>query len=196
MPSPVNKQSGEYQSTVQDLSKFRNPPGFRGASVFKVQLWWIVQASLFRWSPQIAFPFRAFLLRLFGANVGKKTFIRPSVQVTYPWKVTIGDFVWIGDDVVLYSLGPIEIGPHTVVSQRSYLCAGDHDYREIAFPIRSSPINIGAECWLAADCFIYPGVTIGMGSVISARSVVIHDMPGMKICKGTPCSVIADRCSP
>jgi putative colanic acid biosynthesis acetyltransferase WcaF len=45
--------------------------------------------------------------------------LRPSVKVTYPWKVTIGNFAWLGEDVVLYSLGEIEIDANAVVSQRT-----------------------------------------------------------------------------
>ena len=183
----------EYVPQFQDLSQFRMPKGFRGAPAFKVQLWWLVQASLFRWSPQIAYAFRAFLLRLFGAQIGRNTIIRPTVTVTYPWKVRIGDYAWIGDDAVLYSLGEIEIGAHAVVAQRSYLCAGYHDYKSIDFAIRSRPINIGAECWIAADTFIAPGVTIGVGTVVGARSTVLRDLPSGAMCAGSPCKVMGQR---
>jgi putative colanic acid biosynthesis acetyltransferase WcaF len=83
---------------------------------------------LFRTSPQFLYGWRNFLLRLFGAKIGKKVIIRPSVKITYPWKLSIGDYSWIGDDVDLYTLGEIDIGNHVVISQRSYLCTGSHDY--------------------------------------------------------------------
>ena len=178
---------------VQNLSKFKLPVGFRGRPGWYVQLWWLVQASLFRCSPQFAYPFRAWLLRCFGARVGKKTVIRPSVRITYPWKVSIGDYVWIGDDAVLYSLGFIEIGSHSVVSQSSYLCAADHDHTKVDFPIRDRKIKIGSECWLAADAFVAPGVTIGNGAVIGARSSVFSDMPEKMVCVGYPCRPIKER---
>src|SRR5262245_48779901 len=114
---------------VQDLTTFRMPAGFRGRPAWFVQLWWLTQALLFRPSPQVAYGFRRLLLRAFGARIGRGVVIRPSVVVTYPWKVEIGDFAWVGDDAVLYSLGEIRIGANSVVSQKSYLCAGDHDYR-------------------------------------------------------------------
>ena len=90
-----------------DLSGFSMPPNFRGRRALVVQLWWLVQALLFRPSPQFMYGWRAWLLRLFGAKVGKGSVIRPSVVITYPWKVTLGNNVWIGDDANLYSLGDI-----------------------------------------------------------------------------------------
>jgi putative colanic acid biosynthesis acetyltransferase WcaF len=179
--------------TVQNLSKFTMPRGFRGRSAWQVQLWWLVQSTLFRWSPQVAYPFRAWLLRLFGARVGRNTVIRPSVQITYPWKVSLADRVWLGDEVVLYSLGEITIGHDSVISQRSYICAGDHDYQDVRFSIRGRPVSIGNQVWVATDCFLAPGVKIGDGSVIGARSSVFCDQPPGRVCLGTPCRPIRAR---
>ena len=100
---------------VQDLSLYKFPKNFRGRNVFVVQTWWFVQAVFFNLSPQFMYGWRRFLLRLFGARIGAGVILRPSVKVTYPWKVRIGDRSWLGDDVVLYSLGEIEIGADTNV---------------------------------------------------------------------------------
>jgi putative colanic acid biosynthesis acetyltransferase WcaF len=151
-----------------------------------VQLWWIVQATLFAISPQFMFGWRRWLLRLFGAKVGRGVLLRPSVRVTYPWNVSIGDYAWVGDDVVLYSLGEIEIGEHAVVSQRSYLCAASHDYTRVDFPIYARKVTLEAQAWLATDVFVAPGVTIGKGAVVGARSSVFHDLPPMMVCVGSP----------
>lgn len=178
---------------LQDLSRFRLPPGFRGRPGWYVQLWWLVQATLFRGSPQFAYKFRAMLLRAFGAQVGRHTVIRPTVTITYPWKVSIGEHAWVGDDAILYSLGPIVIGDHAVVSQRSHLCAGDHDHEQVDFPIRGRPITIGPQAWVASDVFVAPGVTIGEGAVIGARSSVFGDMPPRMLCVGSPCRPVKPR---
>lgn len=180
---------------IQDLSKFRLPPNFRGRSAVVVQLWWVVQATVFRWSPQFAYGFRAWLLRLFGATVGRGVLVRPTVTVTYPWKLSIGNNSWVGDEVVLYSLGNIEIGENVVISQRSYLCAGDHDYSQFDFPIRSHTIVVFSQAWIATDVFIAPGVSIGEAAVIGARSSVFRSMPARMICTGSPCKPIRERIS-
>jgi putative colanic acid biosynthesis acetyltransferase WcaF len=178
---------------MQKLYKFIIPKHFRGKNAVIVQAWWLVQFIFFKNSPQFLYGFRRFLLRLFGAKIGKKVLIRPSVQVTYPWKVTIGDYSWVGDEVVLYSLGEIEIGANTVISQRSYICAGSHDYLQSNFPIFAKKIMIQDECWLATDVYVAPGVTIGKGTVVGARSSVFKDLPSNKICWGSCAKVIRDR---
>lgn len=177
----------------QDLSHFRLPAGFRGRSAPMVQLWWAVQATAFRWSPQFAYRWRAVLLRIFGARIGRGVKIRPTVTVTYPWKLSIGDHAWVGDDAVLYSLGEITIGRNAVISQKSYLCAADHDHRDPSFVIRARPVNVGDEAWIAADVFVGPGVTIGAAAVIGARSSVFDDLPPAMICMGSPARAIKPR---
>ena len=178
---------------MQNLSDFRLPKNFRGKPAWLVQIWWIVQDTLFRWSPQVLYGWRRFLLRLFGAKIGKGVLIRPTVRVQFPWKVKIGDFSWIGDDVFLYSLGEIEIGSNVVISQRSYLCTGSHDFTKRDFPIYAKKITIDDEVWIASDVFVAPGVTVGRGAVIGARSSVFEDMPPAKVCVGSPAKPIKDR---
>ena len=177
----------------QDLSRFRLPDDFRGRPSWFVQLWWIVQASLFKGSPQVFYGWRRFLVRCFGAKVGKDVLLRPSVTITYPWKVTIGNYCWIGDDVVLYSLGEISIGANSVISQKSYLCAASHDHKSPAFDIFGKKITIDEQAWLAADVFVGPGVTVGRGCVVGARSSVFSDLPEGMVCLGSPARPIAPR---
>jgi putative colanic acid biosynthesis acetyltransferase WcaF len=181
------------QHDYQRLDQFKLPPDFRGRSVVVVQLWWLVQSTFFAWSPQFLYGWRRFLLRLFGANIGKNVLIRPSARVTYPWKLTLGDHCWVGDQVELYTLGNIQIGAHAVISQRSYICTGSHDISSPAFDIYAKPIVIEEQAWVAADVFVAPGVTIGRGTVVGARSTVLHDLPAGKICYGNPATVIKDR---
>lgn len=177
----------------QDLSQFHLPANFRGRSAFMVQLWWLVQSTLFRWSPQFMYGWRRFLLRLFGAQIGERVIVRPSVRITYPWKLSIGENSWIGDHVELYTLGKIEIGSNVVISQRAYLCTGGHDHSRVTFDIYQNPIIIHDQVWIASDVFVMPGVTIGMGCVVGARSTVFNDLPPGKISYGNPAVSIRDR---
>jgi putative colanic acid biosynthesis acetyltransferase WcaF len=179
----------------QNLKNFKLPPDFRGKPAWYVQTWWLVQMLLFKTSPQFMYGWRRFLLRCFGASIGKKVMVRPSAHIQFPWKLKIDEYSWIGDGVVLYSLGDINIGSHSVVSQRSYLCTGSHHHRNADFSIYIKPINVGNECWLAADVFVAPGVNIGAGTVVGSRSSVFKSLPAGKICFGTPAKVIKDRTS-
>ena len=115
------------------------------------------------------------------------------MQITYPWKLSIGDHAWIGDDVVLYTLGQIAIGAHAVVSQRSYLCTGSHDYTRETFDIFARSIVIGAQAWLATDVFVAPGVEIGAGTVVGARSSVFKSLPAGVVASGSPAKVVRAR---
>lgn len=177
----------------QNLDQYRTPKDFRGKSKLTVQLWWMVQATLFAWSPQFLYGWRRFLVRSFGANIGKGVILRPTARITYPWKLTIGDYSWIGDEVVLYTLGEIEIGAHAVISQKGYICTGTHDYESPDFRIYAQKITIGAKCWLATNTYVAPGVTIGEGTVVGARSSVFKDLPSGKICIGNPAKPVRDR---
>jgi putative colanic acid biosynthesis acetyltransferase WcaF len=152
-----------------------------------------VQATLFRWSPQFLYGWRRFLLRLFGAKVGKAILIRPTVEITYPWRISFGDNCWIGDHVILYSLGEIVIGHDSVISQKSYICTGSHDMHSPSFDILTKPVVIEPMVWIATDVFVAPGVTIGEGSVVGARSSVLKDLPCNMVCVGTPAVPIKRR---
>ena len=181
------------EGCFQDLSKAKVPPGFRGRPAWFVQIWWIVQALLFHPSPQLLYGWRRFLLRLFGARIGRGVLIRPSVSVTYPWKLSIGDWSWIGDHVTLYTLGEITIGESAVVSQHSYLCTGSHDYTRPTFDLYAVPIHIESEVWLATNVFVSPGVTVKRGAIVGACSVVLKDVPAGMICAGNPLRVLRPR---
>ena len=182
---PLRKRTGienEIKSDkIQDLASFEMPPNFRGKPGWYVQLWWIVQACLFGLSPQFMYGWKRWLLRAFGAKVGKNVLIKSTARITYPWKVSIGDYTWINDYVVLYSLGEIEIGNNVVVSDKSYICAASHNYTSPTFDIFAAKVRIEEQAWLATDVFVAPGVTIGKGVVVEARSSVFQDLPAIKL---------------
>lgn len=154
-----------------------------------VMLWWLIQELLFPISLHNHNNFRCFILRLFGAKIGKDVVIRPTARITYPWKVDIGNYTWIGDDVVFYSVDQINIGSHSVISQKSYLCTGSHNIEDKSFGLITAPIFIGNGTWIATDCFVAPGINIGSNSVIGARSNVMKNIPARQVAWGNPCTV-------
>jgi putative colanic acid biosynthesis acetyltransferase WcaF len=178
---------------IQDLSTAKVPPGFRGRPAWFVQLWWIVQGVLFHTSPQAFYGWRRLLLRSFGAKIGKGVRIRPSASVTYPWKLSIGDWSWVGDNATLYTLGEITIGENAVVSQHSYLCSASHDHTRPTFDLYAKAIHIESEVWIGAHVFVGPGVTVERGAVVGACSVVLKDIPAGMVCAGNPLKVLHAR---
>lgn len=176
-----------------DLSRYDQSFFDRGRPNVVILLWWLIQAVCFPLTLHNMSGIRCALLRLFGATIGKGVVIRPTARVTYPWKVAIGDYSWIGDDVVLYSLDRITIGAHTVISQECYLCTGSHDINDRTFKLKTTPIAIGDGVWIATDCFIAPGVTIGSNTVVGARSSVFRDLPPAMVAWGNPCKAMRSR---
>lgn len=156
-------------------------------------IWSVVYLFLFKYSPKPLHTWRSFILRCFGAKVGKGVHIYPGVKIWAPWNLILADQCGVASGAELYSQGIITIGKRAVISQGSYICTGTHDYTKDGFPLYTLPITIGDNVWIAADAFVHPGVTIGNGTVIGARSVVTKDMPEWKVCAGFPCKVLKDR---
>jgi putative colanic acid biosynthesis acetyltransferase WcaF len=173
--------------SLVDLRRYDQTSFDRGKPAWFILVWWLVQAIAFPLSPHPFNGIRIWLLRLFGADIGTAVIIRPTARFTYPWKVEIGDYSWIGDDVVFYSLDRIKIGKHCVISQKSYLCTGSHNPQDVAFSLITGTITINHGVWVAADCFIGCGVEIGSNALIAARSSVFENMPASFVCMGTPC---------
>ena len=156
-------------------------------------LWSVVEATLFRYSFHTWSGWRAFLLRLFGAKIGKNCIIRRTVRVYYPWLLEMGDLVIIGDNANLYCLGKITLGNRCMVSQEAYLCAGTHDYTRLNLPLVTKPIAIGEDAWICARAFIGPGVVVGTGAVVGACAVATKDIPNWTVVAGNPAVTIKKR---
>lgn len=176
-----------------DLSKYDQSDFNRGRPKWFIFLWWIIEGFIFPLTPHNFNSIRCTLLRFFGAKIGKGVVIRSSVRVLYPWKLEIGDYTWIGDNVFLYSLDQIKIGCHTIISQKSYLCTGSHDINHPNFNLITAPIEVGNGVWVATDCFVAPGVKIGANTIIGARSSLFQNIPSEQVAWGTPCQVHYQR---
>jgi putative colanic acid biosynthesis acetyltransferase WcaF len=156
-------------------------------------LWGIVQSTLFRCSPKPCFRWRALLLRCFGASVHPKARVYPRARIWYPKNLTLDRHATLADDVDCYCVAPVTIGESTTISQYTFLCAATHDFDVPEFPLVPLPITIGSRVWIAADCFIAPGVTIPDGVVIGARSSVFKDPEPWGVYAGSPAKRLRER---
>src|SRR5213596_1430513 len=160
-----------------DLSIYDNSDFDRGASRWKEAVWILVRFLFF----QNAFPWpsllRCALLRTFGAKIGRAVVIRANVNISFPWRLTIGDHVWVGEDVGILSLAPVTIESNVCISQRAYLCTGSHAFRREDFKLKVAPITVRTGSWVGAVAFVGPGVEVGTGAVVSAGSVVFETVP-------------------
>jgi putative colanic acid biosynthesis acetyltransferase WcaF len=154
---------------------------------------WGFAKPLFHFSPRIFFRWRAFLLRLFGAKIGKNVHIYNSATIYMPWNFEIGDWSGIGEHAYIYNLGKISIGSKTTISQRAHLCAGTHDYTSPDLPLLKPAINVGDQAWICADAFVGPGVCVGEGAIVAARAVAVKSVEPWDIVAGNPARVIKKR---
>ncbi|MFG0257040.1 MAG: hypothetical protein ACF8GE_03965 [Phycisphaerales bacterium JB043] len=156
-------------------------------------LWWYLGQPLMRCSFHNWYGFRAWLLRRFGASIGRSTRIRPSVRVEQPWNLTIGDNTSVGDRAQLYCLGIVRLGDHVSISQNAHICAGTHDHESPRLPLMRPPITIEDDVWIAADAYVGPNVTIGKGAVLGARACAYKDLEAGKLYGGNPCRELGER---
>jgi putative colanic acid biosynthesis acetyltransferase WcaF len=157
------------------------------------RLLWGIAHPLFVLSPRPMWGWRRFILRLFGARVGRRVHIYPSARISIPWNLSIGEQSAIGDRAIIYALGPITIGDRATISQGAHLCAGTHDYRDPTMPLMKVPITIGDEAWICADAFIGPGVVVGSRTIVGARAVVMKSFgPGL-VLGGNPAGILKRR---
>lgn len=171
-------------------------PSFTLLNRFTRLLWQCVWIFLFRPTPPQMHLWRCWLLKCFGARIAPNCYVYSDVQIWAPWHLTMHEHSMLGRGVVCYSMAPVSIGKRVVVSWGARLCTGSHDYESENFQLFSEPIVIGNDVWICAEAFIGPGVSIGTGSVIGARSVVTRDQPAWMVCAGNPCRPLKIRRSP
>lgn len=154
---------------------------------------WALCSPLFRLSPRHLYGWRNLLLRVFGARIGRRVQVYPSARIFLPSLLAIGDDTTIGPEARLYNLGPLRIGARVTVSQSAHLCGGTHDDSDPAFRLIRAAITLGDDCWICADAFVGPTVTIGEGAVLGARAVAMRDVPAWQVHAGNPARYIRDR---
>ncbi|MCC5829615.1 MAG: hypothetical protein JJU36_09230 [Phycisphaeraceae bacterium] len=157
-------------------------------------LWNIACLLLYRPTPSFTLHgYRRFLLRLFGATIGKGCKIHPSCRIWAPWNLHMGRLVALAEGVECYSVDKITIGDKVTISQGAYLCAASHDFTSPTHDLITRPITIGSWSWVAARAFVGPGVTLGEGVVVGACAVVTRDVPPWTVVAGNPAKPIKER---
>ncbi len=156
-------------------------------------IWNFTAFFLYRYTPRPAHLFRVALLRLFGGNIDWTAHPYPKCKIWLPSNLTMGPHSCLSDDVDCYNVAPITLGELVVVSQYTFLCAAGRDITDLNFRSFKLPIHIGANAWIAAKCFIGPGVSIGEGAVVGAGSIATTTIPPWTICAGNPCRVLGER---
>ncbi len=174
------------------LETYDNQSLDRGRLLRVEVIWVLIQGLLFStWVPGSGW--RCFLLRAFGAKIGKKVVIKPGVRVKFPWRLEIGDCSWIGERVWIDNLASVNIGSHACISQGAYLCTGSHNWSLTSFDLITKPIRIGNHAWIGAQTCIAPGVTMGEGAVLCMGSIAAKDLEPWTIYQENPAVPVRER---
>jgi len=190
MPTP-------HYSAAEHFADAETHPSQRPAFSLQNRLaraaWGIVAALLFRLSPRPMHAWRAFLLRCFGAKLGKGVHVYPKAKVWAPWNLHCDDYVGIGDGAEIYNPAPMHFGEFCVISQDSYLCGATHDYNDADFPLLAYEMRIGARAWICARASIGPGVQVGEGAVLGLASVATRSLDPWTVYGGAPAIALKTR---
>jgi putative colanic acid biosynthesis acetyltransferase WcaF len=190
-PRTTNQEQKQYMHLDVSNSKCPSPHTLKN-KLGRVA-WAIVWGTLFRWSPRILFGWRRFLLRCFGASIGKNARISPSVSIWAPWNLVVGDEAAIAHHVDCYCVDRLTIGNHATVSQYAFVCTASHDISDPHMRLITAPVVIEDQAWVCAGVFVGMGRRIGVGSVAGAMSVVTKDVGEWQIVAGNPAKVIGQR---
>ncbi len=159
----------------------------------RLLVWRFVDFWFFQPSLTIFSSWRVFLLRLFGAKIGKGCYISPKAKILIPWKVKIGNYVSIDDYAYLRSTGNIEIGDYVSIAMYVHIVPGGHDIRSRGFENNATFTKIENGAFLGADSFVGRGVTIGQFAVLGSRAAAYKDIPENSVAIGMPAKVIGER---
>ena len=159
----------------------------------KEALWVAVRCLFFMPSWPLPSAWRVAWLRLFGAEIGRGVVIRPGVNIHFPWRLKLGNYVWLGEECWLLNLERITIGNNVCVSQRAFLCTGSHNHQLATFDLITKPITVEDGAWLGAGAWVGPGVRVGNHTVLAAGSVATGDLAPLGIYRGNPAVFLKPR---
>ncbi|MPR32131.1 putative colanic acid biosynthesis acetyltransferase [Salmonirosea aquatica] len=179
-----------HTSNSQDSLK---RPSFSFSNKLKRGVWNLVWLCFCRWTPKPLHTWRSFVLRFFGAKIGKSNFIYPSCKIWAPWLLETEDVATIGPGVEIYNPGGAFLGSHSILSQDAYLCGATHDYNSSSFTYTSKRIVIEAYVWICAKAIVLPGVRCFEGSVLGAGSVTSKDLKSWTVYAGNPAVAVKER---
>lgn len=176
-----------------DLSKYDNAWFDTGAGRLKRFAWYIANAIFFHSHALLPYGWKSALLRAFGAKVGRGVVIKPWVNIKYPWKLVIGDHVWLGERCWIDNLDLVVLEDHVCISQGALILSGNHDYTSPSFDLMVKPIKIEKGAWIGAKAMVVQGVTVGAHAVLTAGSIATKDLDPFGIYSGNPAELKKQR---
>ena len=168
-------------------------PNFSFGNKIRRFTWLLSWQIMCRWSPTPFHGWRSFVLRIFGAKIGKKNFIYPNCKIWAPWLLRTEDIITIGPGVEIYNPGRVHLGHHSILSQNAYICGATHDYNSVGFTYLIKEIIIEPYVWICARAIVLPGVHCKQGCVLGSGAVASKDLDEWSVYVGNPAKKIKDR---
>jgi putative colanic acid biosynthesis acetyltransferase WcaF len=173
-------------------NKFNNS-WYNPGNKITIIIWYFINALFLK---NTLFPFssiKIYLLRVFGAKIGRGVILKPGISVKYPWFLEIGNYVWIGENVWIDNLAKVIIEDNVCISQGVFLLCGNHDYKKSTFDLIVGDINLKRGCWIGAKSIVCPGVTVNSHAVLAVSSVASFNLEEFTIYQGNPAKKIRTR---
>lgn len=180
------------QKKETNLSSFNNSWYKNGASSIANITWYFISAAFFKSAFPINF-IKIRLLKMFGAKIGKGLVIKPHVNIKYPWRLNMGNNVWIGELVWIDNLADVNIEDHVCISQGAMLLCGNHDYKKTSFDLTIGNITLKKGSWIGAKSVVCPGVVVGSHAVLTVGSIATKSMNDYTIYQGNPAQAVKER---
>lgn len=141
------------------------------------------------------FGLKRWLLRVAGAQVGRRVRCASSARFQLNGQLRIGEGTWIGHDALIVGGdAAVHIGANCDIAPRVTLATGSHRIdpagERVAGAGYSMPIRIGDGCWICAGATILGGAVIGEHSIVAAGAVVKGTFPPRSVIGGVPAKVI------
>jgi putative colanic acid biosynthesis acetyltransferase WcaF len=175
-----------------DLSQYRRTSGRK--EQFARLIWTVVWTVFARPVPRSFLNgWKVFLLRCFGAKIHRTATVYSGAKIYAPWNLEMDAYSCIATGVDCYCADKIIIGAHSVISQNVSIYTASHDIKSSQYTWISAPVVIKNQVWIAAECFIMQGVTVGEGAVVGARAAVFKDVEPWTVVGGNPAKFIKKR---
>lgn len=181
-----------YQRSKTDLSKYDNS-WYKQPPLLKNVLWFVANALFLNSYLLVPVSFKRFILKAFGTKLGIGVMIKPKVNIKYPWLLSIGNNVWIGEEVWIDNLTEVSLGNNVCLSQGAMLLTGNHDYTRSTFDLSVGKIVIEEGVWIGAKSIVCPNVICHSHAVLAVNSVAVKSMDAYGIYQGNPAQWIRER---
>ncbi len=171
-----------------------SPRGYQAGRPFWYRtLWLVVEAATLLNPVFVPYGIKARILRAFGATIGRNVIIKPGIHIKYPWHLTVGDDVWLGERAWIDNFVSVTIGDDVCISQGAYLCTGNHDWGDPGMGLIVRPITVETGAWVGAFARVGPGVTVGEEAIVALGAVLLRDAEPRGVYRGNPAERIRER---